>query len=171
MGGFMPSIDAEIQSGRAAVEELIGATSRCGETWDHPRAPGKWSPAQVVEHVARSLEASATDMAGEASGLPALPAPLRFLARTLLFKRVVRSGRFPRARTNRAMNPERGPATPAEGVERLQAAWKTYDEATQRRASVQESAASRTFGTVPLQDYLRFQELHVRHHRKQIPEA
>ena len=37
---------------------------------DAPRAPGKWSPSQIIEHVARSLEESANMAAGRPSKFP-----------------------------------------------------------------------------------------------------
>jgi hypothetical protein len=103
---------------------------------------------------------------GQRSKLPQLPAPARFLARQILFKRVLRNGRFPRARTNTAMDPESGPSTPADGRARLNRASEEFELAIQR---VEGVATSKAFGTVPVSDYVRFQELHTRHHLAQLP--
>ena len=101
-------------------QSLTGGVS--AERWSAPAAPNKWSPAQMVEHVARSLEEAALDMAGQRSKIPNLPTPLRFVARKLLCERVLARGSFPRAKTNKAMNPETGPESPAAAGVRLEAA-------------------------------------------------
>lgn len=151
---------------RAALDEINRTALRCAATFTAPAAPGKWSPSQVVEHVARALEASAEDVAGRRSRLPSLPAPLRFLARKLLFERVLRTKVFPKARTNAAMNPESGPPTPAEAAARLEAAWLAFSAACEAQRGA--PASSRSFGTVPLADYIEFQALHTSHHGKQL---
>jgi hypothetical protein len=151
---------------RAAVDDFLRASDGCADVWTAAPAPGKWSPSQLVEHVARSLEESARDAVGQRSKLPQLPAPARFLARQILFKRVLRNGRFPRARTNTAMDPESGPSTPADGRARLNRASEEFELAIQR---VEGVATSKVFGTVQVSDYVRFQELHTRHHLAQLP--
>src|SRR5262247_3242030 len=111
----MTDLDSALAASKEAIEQLIVAGERCGPAWNAPRAPGKWSPSQIVEHVARSLEESASMAAGRPSKFPKLPAVVHPLVRGLLFKRVLRKGAFPKAKTNKAMNPESGPATAAEG--------------------------------------------------------
>ena len=162
----MSELDDAMAGTRAAVDEIIHTAATSPATWTRPRAPGKWSPSQVVEHVARALEASADDIAGRPSNLPNLPRPLRFVARSFLFNRVVRGKPFPRARTNRAMDPAAGPATPADGADRLEAAWAALAAACAAAPSAEMT--SKTFGPVRLPDYLRFQESHTRHHQKQM---
>lgn len=153
---------------RAVVDDVIRTAHATGERWSTPRAPGKWTPSQVVEHVARALEASAADIAGEPTRFVTLPRPVRVLVRTLFFRRVLRTGTFPRARTNPAMNPQRGPATPAEGELRLEAAWRTFERAATGHAARSAEMTSVIFGRVRLADYVTFQGHHARHHRAQM---
>jgi len=61
---------------RAAVIDLVAAAERSAATWTTPRAPGKWSPSQVVEHVVRGLE----EAANVVSGVPSMPMPPGFPA-------------------------------------------------------------------------------------------
>lgn len=164
----MPTATEDLASLRAAIDDFIATSERCSGVWTAAPAPGKWSPSQILEHVARSLEEGARDARGERSKLPQLPAPARFLARHLLFRRVLLQERFPRAKTNRAMNPESGPPTPEEGRARLESAVRELERAVQQLPGV---ATSNVFGTVPLGDYVRFQELHTRHHMAQLPVA
>jgi hypothetical protein len=165
----MSDIESVMNENRAAVEELAAASERCGATWTTPRAPGKWSPSQVVEHVARSLEDSAKSVNGQPNRLPTLPSFLRPAVRSLFLKRVLKTGRFGKARTNRAMDPVDGPATPAEGRVRLEAAMRSYEQACLQRSRTSTTFASGVFGNVSLVDYGRFQVLHTLHHRRQLP--
>jgi hypothetical protein len=115
----MSDINRALAASKQAIEQLIATGERCGLAWAAPRAPGKWSPSQIAEHVARSLEESANMAAGRPSKFPRLPGVVHPLVRGLLFKRVLRKGAFPKAKTNKAMNPVSGPATAAEGRARL----------------------------------------------------
>ena len=49
----MADVNDVLAANRAAVLDLVAAAERSAATWTTPRAPGKWSPSQVVEHVAR----------------------------------------------------------------------------------------------------------------------
>jgi len=165
----MAHIDTLLAGNRAAVDEFATAVDRCATCWTTPRAPGKWSPSQVVEHVARALDESANVVAGLPSKFPNLPGFLQPIVRALLFKRVLKNGTFPRARTNRALNPDAGPATPGDGRDRVLTANARFEQECRTRFAAGERVNSTTFGKVSVEDYVRFAELHTRHHRRQIP--
>src|SRR5687768_15557015 len=122
----MKDINAALAASQEAVDQLIVAGERTGPAWTAARAPGKWSPSQIAEHVARSLEESANVAAGRPSKFPKLPAVLHPVVRGFLFKRVLKREAFPKARTNKAMDPVNGPATPAEGRARLEDAHRKF---------------------------------------------
>ena len=164
----MGDVTAALASNRDAVNDLILAAEHAGGSWSSPRAPGKWSPSQIVEHVARSLEESAHVAAGRPSKFPKLPAVVHPVVRVLLFKRVLKKAGFPKAKTNKAMDPASGPATPAEGRARLETAHKKFDEACRQLASRGERMRTTIFGAVGVEDYVRFMEIHTRHHGKQM---
>jgi hypothetical protein len=164
----MADIDTAPAASREAIETMILTGERCGRSWTAPRASGKWSPSQVVEHVARSLEESANMAAGRPAKFPRLPAVVHPLLRALLFKRVLRKGAFPKAKTNRALNPASGPATSVEGRARLERTHDTFDAACRQLASRGEQMRTTIFGVVPVAAYVRFMELHTRHHSKQM---
>jgi len=166
----MADINAALGASKEAIDQLIMAGERPGPAWTAARAPGKWSPSQIVEHVARSLEESANMAAGRPSKFPRLPSVIHPVVRSLLFKRVLRKAGFPKAKTNKAMNPASGPATPAEGRARLETAHQKFDEACRHIASHGERMRTTNFGAVPVEDYVRFMELHTRHHGKQMPD-
>jgi hypothetical protein len=167
----MGDLEQILADHRTAVADLIAAADRCGEAWTAARAPGKWSPSQIVEHVARSLEEAANVVSGVPSKFPTLPFFLRPVLRTLLVRRVLRKGAFPKARTNRAMDPASGPATLADGRARLEGALGKFDRACRACAHGSGVVSSRTFGRLSVADYARFIEIHTRHHCKQMPGA
>jgi DinB superfamily len=69
----MADINTALDASKDAIEQLIMAGERRKTDWTWPRAPGKWSPSQIVEHVARSLEESANMASGRPSKFPKLP--------------------------------------------------------------------------------------------------
>jgi hypothetical protein len=81
--GAMADINRALDASKNAIEQLIIAGERTGTAWTSPRAPGKWSPSQIVEHVARSLEESANMAAGRQSKFPKLPAVVHPIVRGL----------------------------------------------------------------------------------------
>jgi len=165
----MSDVTTALAANRAAVGEFLTAADQSGSHWTVPRAPGKWSPSQVVEHLARSFEESANLVAGAPSKFPTIPRLLRPLVRALFFTRAVKTGRFPSGgRTTGAFNPASGPGSPQEGRARVEAAVEKFERACRARESDAATAESGVFGTVRVTDYVRFQELHTRHHRPQL---
>ena len=162
----MTEIDTALAANRDAVEQLIRAGEQSDAAWSTPRAPGKWSPSQIVEHVARGLEEGANVVAGRPT-LPRPPAVVRLIAR-FIFKRVLRKATFPKGfKAHKAMNPASGPATPAEGRIRLETAHQKFDEVC-RRIAAEGRTVTTIFGSVPPQDLVRYSELHTRHHINQM---
>jgi hypothetical protein len=167
MEDAMAEIDTALAANRDAVDQLIRVGEQSGAAWSTPRAPGKWSPSQIVEHVARGLEEAANIADGRPSKVSVPPAVIRVLGR-FFFKRVLRKGAFPNgSKAHNAVNPASGPATPAEGRIRLETAHQKFDEVCRRIAA--DGQPMRTwFGPVPAQDFVRFIEIHTRHHIKQM---
>jgi hypothetical protein len=167
----MADVDAALSANRQAADDLLAACERCSAVWTAPRAQGKWSPSQLVEHVARAYEESANSVAGAPTKFPKVPGLLRPVLRIVFFNRVVKKGTFFKGRTNKAMDPIEGPATPAAARGRLDEAVRKFEQACRRRIATADSYKSSIFGTVAVSDYIKFQELHTRHHRKQLPES
>jgi len=167
----MADLDDGLADNRAAVLDLVAAAERSAATWTTPRAPGKWSPSQVVEHVAGGLEEGANIVSGTPS-LPMPPAFLRPLLRLLFFNRILKKGVFPKGfKAHKALNPASGSATPAQARVRLEGALARFDQECRRRAASGQHLVSTGFGTVSVEDFVRFNALHTRHHCKQMPGA
>jgi len=165
----MSNIDAILTESRAAMDDFSSAAERSAHLWTTPRAPGKWAPYQVVEHVALALEESANAVAEVPSKFPILPSLLRPLVRGAVFNRILKKNAFFKAKTSKALDPKSGPATPAEARQRLDTALAKFDTACRARVSSLPLFESTVFGRISVEDYARFQELHIRHHRKQLP--
>ena len=171
MSSSSTDIELPLAGLRAAVAELVAAAERAGVAWTTPRAPGKWSPSQVVEHVARIMEESGNVASGTPSKFPTIPFFVRPIVRLLFFKRTLWKNAFPTSKAIGAFVPIAGSATPAEGRVRLQAALTWFEQGCRARAASGQDVASTIFGAVPVADFARFQELHVRHHTLQMPGA
>jgi hypothetical protein len=164
----MADINTALAESRAAVDRMLSAAERTGSAWATPRAPGKWSPSQIVEHVARALEESANAASGRPTRFPTFPVFLRPIVRKVFFDRTVRKGTFPKGKTNKAMNPESGPPTLADGRIRLEQAHAAFEQACRQ---CNGTFSHSIFGTVNAADYARFQAMHTLHHTKQIGQS
>src|SRR5438067_5666789 len=84
-GGPMADVNDVLATTRAAVIDFVAAAERSASTWTTPRAPRKWSPSQIVEHVARCWEESAKVVSG-APSMPMPPAFLRLVGRLFFYR-------------------------------------------------------------------------------------
>jgi len=168
----MADINDALTANRAAVLDLVAAAERSAPTWTTPRAAGKWTPSQVVEHVAGGLDEAANIVSGAPSSMPMPPAFLRPLLRVLFFNRILKKGVFPKGfKSAKALDPKSGPATPADARVRLEGALGRFDQECRRRVAGGQHVVSTGFGTVSVEDFVRFSALHTRHHCQQMPGA
>jgi hypothetical protein len=107
-------IDTVLTASRAASEQLAADAEAMAAVWLTPRAPGKWSPSQIVEYIARSYDGAVQMAGGLPSGFPRLPVLSHALLR-IVFRRLLIKGSFPNGRTTKALNPLAGPPTPVTG--------------------------------------------------------
>lgn len=166
----MSGVDEALHAGRRAVDEFIAAGEAAADVWTVPPKPGKWTPSQVAEHVAFMLEEAAKVASDQPSAFPRMPFFVRPVFRTVVFNRVVRTGKAPKAKTFKAFDPESGPDTPSAARERLLAAMDVFETRCKERSDGGQTTVDfPVFGMVSLQDFVTFQALHVRHHKAQIP--
>ena len=150
----MREIDGALAASRQAAEQLIGDAEALGSDWGTPRAPGKWSPSQIVEHIARSLDSTVALAHGQPSSFPSLPVIVHPLLR-IIFRRLLNARSWPKGKTTPGMNPEAGPPTPTEGRARLQAAHARYEAACRQLAARGAPIRTPMFGAVPVADFVR----------------
>jgi hypothetical protein len=166
MNDDLQAILADNRSACAVFAAALGAVPSA--RWSESRAPGKWSPGQVAEHIAISFELADRVV----RGLPlksALPRLMRWMLRQFYVNPILRSNAMKPGKTVPQFQPSATPAF-APTMKRLDAAVLSFtaacEEAARGGRTVVEHPA---FGTLPLLDYARLQVIHVRHHLTQVP--
>ncbi|HEX7338221.1 MAG TPA: DinB family protein [Gemmatimonadales bacterium] len=163
----MADIQVVLQTHREAVEEFLAAARKVPVAqWNQPRAPGKWSPGQVAEHLALAYEMNRRVLNGAFPGTGA-PRLLRPLLRRFLLNPVLKRGKFvPGSKTPKVFRPSASPPQQAPLVGRLQIAAKAFE--ADAGALARDAIEHPIFGQLALTDFVRLQEIHTRHHRNQI---
>jgi hypothetical protein len=138
---------------------------------DWQRAPpGKWTPAQIVEHLALGLESSAAAFAGRRAKAPMARRPTTLSAKLGKFF-VFGLGRFPPGR--------RAPegATPAPRVARAAAEarfrrgldlWEQVERELLPARPYDLFVKHPRLGDLTIEEWMRFHVIHARHHARQI---
>lgn len=167
------NINSVIDSNRTAVSELVSTVLKLpASRWDEPRRRGKWSPAQITEHLAITYERATQFLDGPipVSGRRP-PKFLRPFIRTLIRLTVLRTGEFIKSKTPAAFEPSARPEARQVLCDRLRRA----SDAFELRAREKLDAGIRTFehsyfGTFGIEEFVRLEMHHVNHHRRQILE-
>src|SRR5262245_16310858 len=90
----MADLHSTIVDNGQAVDAFIAAAHAVPEArWTEPRAPNKWSPGQVTEHVAIVYEGARDIVEGTFSGR-SLPRIVRPLIRRFAVDSILRAGRY-----------------------------------------------------------------------------
>jgi hypothetical protein len=167
----MADVDVVIASHRRAVGAFVDAARAVPPSqWATPRAPGKWSPGQVTEHVALAYEQSGRMVDGSFTG-PAKPWYQQLLARRLGLPALLKRGDFGKGpfQAPDFIQPSASPGSSVALLARLEAAARDL-EATLAKTSVSRrvSVDHPVFGRLPLADLVRFLVVHTNHHRPQL---
>lgn len=166
----MADFQTELGAHRQAVEVFLGTARRVPVArWGQARAPGKWSPGQVVEHLTLAYEVNRGVLHGHSPPMAA-PRWLRPVLRRVLLGPVLRRGRFiPGSKSPRVFRPGPVPAAPEPLLNRLAAATTAFetDAAGLGSATIDHPF----FGRLPLSDFVRLQAIHTRHHCSQLTPA
>lgn len=141
--------------------------------WNQPRAPEKWSPGQVVEHLRMTYEV----VGGELDGKPGLtvrtPWWIRPLLRFKFLRKILSEGAVPPgAKAPRELHPGPGPYDRDQTLAALNLAAERFEATLTRRWN--DPAAGVThhvFGRLSAPDMLRFATVHLDHHARQFPQS
>ena len=170
-GAFQTAWANAIQGHRSAVAAYVGSASRIDDrAWRAPVGPGKWTPAQITEHLARTYQVSLEQIRGW-QGLKLRSSFLvRKIVRLVFLARIFRTRRLPRgARAPREIRPA-DPQTPrATALERLGALSEEFErEMSARRSDEKLRLTHHLFGDIkPLQG-VDFIAIHIEHHGRQL---
>lgn len=161
----------EIEAHRRALRDFIAtAEAIAPAAWNAPAAGGKWSPAQVAEHLRLSYATSRAELAGRPGFRVRTTWWQRRIGRLLHLPRILAAGRFPAGvPAVREIRPGEGPFDRRE----LLAAFR--DEGERFLADAAAAAGDRRatithpfLGSLTLRQGVRFLAQHVRHHHAQI---
>ena len=165
----MTEIETAIADNRAAVEEFVAAARGIdAATWGTPRAEGKWSPAQIAEHLAVVYEYNRKVVTGTAGkGAPRFLQPL---AKWFIVTRTLKAGTFTRkGRAPGIFHPTAAPPAATAVLTRLTNALAGFEnDIRSGHPEARHHVAHPFFGKLPTVDYLRLQAIHARHHRSQL---
>jgi hypothetical protein len=162
-------VDARDANHRSVAEFLATARGVDSAGWSREPVPGKWSPAQVTEHVALAYERTRELLRGPAG--PGVPRLLRPIVRFLYVRPILRTGRFPaKGKAPKQFRPSSSPGTAEALCGRLETAAHGLETDLERLESAGQRALDHpVFGRIKLADALRFQAFHTAHHRQQLP--
>lgn len=138
--------------------------------WEEAGAPGKWSPAEITEHLRLTYVALRRELAtGE--GMRIRPSWLaRLVLRHIVLPKVLRTGRLPaNAPAVREIRPGAGPFDQAGTTQRL-----AEEAAAFELDLIANPAAKIThpfFGKADAVTALRFCTIHLLHHERQLTRA
>lgn len=166
----MNDLDSALEAQRTAADAFESAVRAVPDaSWNVPREPGKWSPAQVADHVVVSTRVARGAFAGTA-GMAGIPRFLRGLARTFYFDKVVMKG-FPRkGKGPPAFAPAQDPAPRADLLARLEEEVAAFEEAARTgRDAGRITLEHGFFGRIAIGDYVLFNARHLDHHAPNFP--
>jgi len=170
MEGIVADLQSTIIDNRQAVEAFIAAARAVPQSaWTQPRAPRKWSPGQVTEHVAIVYEGARAILDGTFVGRAA-PRVVRPLIRVLALNPILKTGRFkPGLKAPAFFQPTSSTASVDDLSARLHAAASAFADAVETAARQGRTFVDHPFfGRVDLADYSRLQAIHTRHHVQQL---
>ena len=154
-----------------SVDTFISAAEATpASAWEMPLAEGKWSPAQVAEHLRLTYQAAGGELAGEAGIRIRTSWWLRLLLRLRILPAILRNGRIgDGAMAPHELRPGPGPfARDATLADLRQAAAAAEAGLTARVRDGSAGLTHHVFGRLPPAQTLRFLTVHNLHHARQL---
>lgn len=164
---------AAVEEHQVALAAYLEAAGRLSDAaWNSPWTAGKWTPAQITEHLVMTYRA----FIGEVTGGPAMKLKLtpfrRRLLRTLMLPHMLFHRTFPRrAPAPREVRPPEDTPLPAreQALERMRELGERFErEASRARASGFTHVTHPYFGQIDLRRGMRLCAVHIEHHTRQL---
>lgn len=166
----MIDVQTVIAGNRQAVTAFLTAARAVpASRWTEAPTPGKWSPAEITEHVALGYEVSRGILHGSYSGLT-LPQFLRPLIRGFFLRPVLQRGRFGKGTKAPKFLRPTGSYTALEQVTaRLQTAADSFESYIAVAARAGKTTVNHpVFGRLPITELVQLQTIHTQHHQQQL---
>lgn len=157
---------------RRGVEAYVRSAGAIGpEEWGRARGDGKWSPAQITEHLVLFYEAVLVELEGGAGLRVRVGPAMRRLLRWFLLPHILFHRSIPvRAVAPRELRPSDGPAGADALLERLREVTARFEAAAVSAEATGRSVNHPYFGPLPIDRGVRFSTVHLEHHRRQLEE-
>jgi hypothetical protein len=138
------------------------------ESWDRPWAEGKWSPAEITDHLICAYDVLLREIGGGGGMKVRTRLWLRLILRLTYMPRILRGGWFPaRAPAPREIRPSKTPRGQQDGVALFRQRAKDFETAVRDKPEARVTHAY--FGTLAPADGVLFCARHIEHHRNQLP--
>lgn len=166
----MSDFATALATNRRSIAEFVSLARGVNQSeWNSPPAPGKWSPAQVTEHVALAYEKTRA-LLKDPNPKGGAPPLLRPLIRFLFVRPILKTGKFRSGgKSPRQFRPVTAGETSDSLCRRLETAAAGLEadlESLQRQGT--GILNHPIFGRISLPDSLYFQAYHTAHHRQQL---
>ncbi len=156
----------------ATVQTYVDTASKLSsDSWLPPIAEGKWSPAEITEHLKLVYEASLREMR-ESTAIKIRSGWLvqRFL-RLFILPRIFNTGKFPKgAKSPQEMRPTNVIKDQSEALTTFSSLANEFQSEIVKRKGLKETRLSHhIFGHLNALEGLRLLTMHIAHHQKQLP--
>lgn len=163
--------DEAVDEHRTALAAFLDAAEDVRESaWGAPWGPGKWTRAQVAEHLALSYEAAIREVTSGVAMAGKLPPLRQKLLRLILLPHILFHRSIPgRPRSPREIRPGEVTAPRAETLRRLRDLGDRFEHEMERAYHAGGGQLTHPyFGAIGAVKAMRFVAIHLEHHTRQI---
>lgn len=168
---FFIGIEEAAEDHRAAVAAAVRVVeAQDPAAWSLKRAPGKWSPSEIAQHLVISYGPPLAELDGGPGFAVRLPWWQRAALRWTVVPRIL-GGTFPKgAPAPRESRPAAGAASPAHAAQALREAADLFERRLLEEHAVRRVTLTHAyFGRLSAPQMLKLAAVHVSHHRAQFP--
>ena len=152
----------------AAYRETADAISSA--SWSVPLGEGKWSPAQVTEHLNRTYKVVIGELSGEKGIRIRTPWLLRQVLRQTVLRSIYRKRQLPKgARAPSEVIPKEVDGSQSELIERFRSLATQFEQVAQSNVGKEgRKLTHHIFGEIDALRGIDFVTIHIEHHHRQI---
>lgn len=156
----------------AAFRDYVEAASKIdASVWMRPSAEGKWSPAEITEHLRLAYEAVLRELNGGNGVKVRTGRVLQIFLRLVFLQRILKTGKFPKgAKAPHEMRPAKAIEDRSEALAAFQALAEDFQNNLSAREDLRDKQfAHHVFGRLSALEGLQLVTRHLAHHQRQLP--
>lgn len=160
-----------IEGHRDAVERFVAQAGLVpAERWAEPRAEGKWSAAEITEHLSLLYDGVLQELAGGPGARVRVKGFKLLVLRLVVMPKFLGQGFVPKGvRAPKEVVPVAPNADRGASLARFEARALEFERVIGAQLSDRKARISHPFfGRLTMSQGLRFVEVHLRHHTKQL---